>query len=195
VFTETGDRQGYHATFDGASVEAHRTTNPEGISHARIWAIEEEVPTNTPTLTITATATVTRTPTPTKTEEITPTWTPETPTQTNTPTGTLTQTDTPTVTATQSPSDTPTPTLTGTQPSPTPTDTQPIVTDTPQTTTTKTEKLPQTGAFEDLMKLMMSNYEVHLADENNPNDLYVIFKGPKESPYEEVLIVFKTKKN
>ncbi len=47
----------------------------------------------------------------------------------------------------------------------------------------------------DLMKLMMSNYEVHLADENNPNDLYVIFKGPKESPYEEVLIVFKTKKN
>lgn len=38
----------------------------------------------------------------------------------------------------------------------------------------------------DLMKLMMSNYDVHLTDENNPNDLYVIFKGPKESPYEGV---------
>lgn len=38
----------------------------------------------------------------------------------------------------------------------------------------------------DLMKLMMSNYEVLLADENNKNDFYVIFKGPKESPYEGV---------
>jgi hypothetical protein len=40
----------------------------------------------------------------------------------------------------------------------------------------------------DLMKLMMSNYEVNLADENNPNDLYVIFQGPKDSPYEGVRI-------
>ena len=40
----------------------------------------------------------------------------------------------------------------------------------------------------DLMKLMMSNYEVTLADENNPNDLYVIFDGPKESPYKGVNI-------
>jgi len=39
----------------------------------------------------------------------------------------------------------------------------------------------------DLMKLMMSNHEVNLADENNPNDLYVVFKGPKESPYEGVI--------
>lgn len=38
----------------------------------------------------------------------------------------------------------------------------------------------------DLMKLMMSNYEVSLADENNTNDLYVIFHGPKDSPYEGV---------
>lgn len=38
----------------------------------------------------------------------------------------------------------------------------------------------------DLMKLMMSNYEVTLADENNPNDLHVIFSGPKDSPYEDV---------
>jgi len=42
----------------------------------------------------------------------------------------------------------------------------------------------------DLMKLMMSNYDVHLTDENNPNDLYVIFKGPKESPYEGVKFNF-----
>ncbi len=38
----------------------------------------------------------------------------------------------------------------------------------------------------DLMKLMMSNYEVILADENNPSDLFVVFEGPKESPYENV---------
>lgn len=38
----------------------------------------------------------------------------------------------------------------------------------------------------DLMKLMMSNYDVHLTDENNTNDLHVIFKGPKDSPYEGV---------
>jgi ubiquitin-conjugating enzyme E2 H len=42
----------------------------------------------------------------------------------------------------------------------------------------------------DLMKLMMSNYEVNLADENNPNDLYVIFYGPKDSPYEGVRKIF-----
>jgi hypothetical protein len=39
----------------------------------------------------------------------------------------------------------------------------------------------------DLMKLMMSNYEVNLTEENNQNDFYVVFKGPKDSPYEEVL--------
>jgi ubiquitin-protein ligase len=38
----------------------------------------------------------------------------------------------------------------------------------------------------DLMKLMMSNYDVQLTDENNRNDLFVIFKGPKDSPYENV---------
>lgn len=40
------------------------------------------------------------------------------------------------------------------------------------------------------MKLMMSNYEVTLTDENNPNDLYIVFGGPKESPYEGVRIFF-----
>lgn len=38
----------------------------------------------------------------------------------------------------------------------------------------------------DVMKLLMSNYEVTITDENNHNDLYVIFHGPKESPYEGV---------
>jgi ubiquitin-conjugating enzyme E2 H len=38
----------------------------------------------------------------------------------------------------------------------------------------------------DVMKLMMSNYEVNLTDENNQNDFYVVFTGPKESPYEGV---------
>ena len=42
----------------------------------------------------------------------------------------------------------------------------------------------------DVMKLMMSNYEVILADENNPNDFYVIFEGPKDSPYEGVNLFF-----
>jgi ubiquitin-protein ligase len=38
----------------------------------------------------------------------------------------------------------------------------------------------------DLMKLMMSNYEVTLADEKNQNDLFIVFEGPKDSPYEGV---------
>jgi ubiquitin-protein ligase len=38
----------------------------------------------------------------------------------------------------------------------------------------------------DLMKLIMSNYEVKLADESNQNDFYVKLEGPKESPYEGV---------
>jgi hypothetical protein len=39
----------------------------------------------------------------------------------------------------------------------------------------------------DLMKLMMSNFEVTLTDENNQNDFNVIFQGPKESSYEGVI--------
>lgn len=42
----------------------------------------------------------------------------------------------------------------------------------------------------DLMKLLMSNYEVSIMDENNHNDLYVIFHGPKDSPYEGVSYSF-----
>ena len=38
----------------------------------------------------------------------------------------------------------------------------------------------------DVMKLLMSNYEVSLKDENNKNDMYVLFHGPKDSPYEGV---------
>ncbi len=40
----------------------------------------------------------------------------------------------------------------------------------------------------DVMKLMMSNYEVSLTDENNTNDLVVLFSGPKDSFYEGVRI-------
>jgi ubiquitin-conjugating enzyme E2 H len=40
----------------------------------------------------------------------------------------------------------------------------------------------------DLMKLIMSNYEVKLTEEGNQNDFYVKFVGPKESPYEGVKI-------
>lgn len=39
----------------------------------------------------------------------------------------------------------------------------------------------------DLMKLMMSNYEVSCMDESNPNDLLVIFRGPEDSCYEGVI--------
>jgi len=35
------------------------------------------------------------------------------------------------------------------------------------------------------MKLMMSNYDVTLTEENNSNDFYVVFHGPKDTPYEE----------
>jgi ubiquitin-protein ligase len=38
----------------------------------------------------------------------------------------------------------------------------------------------------DLMKLMMSNYEVTLASESKQNDFYVVFRGPVDSPYEGV---------
>jgi len=36
----------------------------------------------------------------------------------------------------------------------------------------------------DVMKLMMSDFEVSMGDGNNPNDFYVKFYGPKSSPYE-----------
>ena len=38
----------------------------------------------------------------------------------------------------------------------------------------------------DLMKLMMSNYDVTVTEESKPYDFYVTFKGPKESFYEGV---------
>ncbi len=38
----------------------------------------------------------------------------------------------------------------------------------------------------DLMKLMMSNYKVTVPDDKNPSDFYVLFEGPKDSPYEGV---------
>jgi len=36
----------------------------------------------------------------------------------------------------------------------------------------------------DVMKLMMSDFEVMMGDANSPRDFYVKFHGPKNSPYE-----------
>ncbi|KAJ0407781.1 hypothetical protein ATCC90586_003283 [Pythium insidiosum] len=36
----------------------------------------------------------------------------------------------------------------------------------------------------DVMKLMMSNYDVHMTDETRANDFHVKFHGPKDTPYE-----------
>ncbi len=38
----------------------------------------------------------------------------------------------------------------------------------------------------DVMKLLVSDYEVQTMDENRNNELLVKFLGPKESPYEGV---------
>jgi hypothetical protein len=38
----------------------------------------------------------------------------------------------------------------------------------------------------DLMKLIMSNYDVKMNEEGKQNDFFVSFNGPKESPYEGV---------
>jgi hypothetical protein len=42
----------------------------------------------------------------------------------------------------------------------------------------------------DLMKLMMSDYEVTIPEEEKKFDFYVKFKGPKDSAYEEVIFLF-----
>jgi ubiquitin-conjugating enzyme E2 H len=38
----------------------------------------------------------------------------------------------------------------------------------------------------DVMKLLVSDYDVNLTNENNSSDLVVDFNGPKDSPYEGV---------
>ena len=38
----------------------------------------------------------------------------------------------------------------------------------------------------DITKLLMSNYNVVLVDENNLKEFFVIFNGPKDSSYEGV---------
>ena len=45
-------------------------------------------------------------------------------------------------------------------------------------------KSKNTRKERDVMKLLMSNYEVTITDENNHNDFYVLFSGPSDSPYE-----------
>ena len=36
----------------------------------------------------------------------------------------------------------------------------------------------------DVHKLLVSEFDVKLANDNDTNELYVIFTGPKDSPYE-----------
>ena len=43
----------------------------------------------------------------------------------------------------------------------------------------------------DIMKLMMSNHEVALIDEEKKHDFHVIFHGPKDSHYEGVKFFIK----
>lgn len=38
----------------------------------------------------------------------------------------------------------------------------------------------------DIAKLLMSNYDVHVIESSKMKEVHVVFKGPKESPYEEV---------
>lgn len=42
----------------------------------------------------------------------------------------------------------------------------------------------------DIAKLLMSDFDVIIVNETKMNELYVILKGPKESPYEEVIPCF-----
>jgi hypothetical protein len=43
----------------------------------------------------------------------------------------------------------------------------------------------------DIAKLLMSNYDVLIADENKRNEIFVVFKGPSNSPYENVSLKIK----
>ena len=38
----------------------------------------------------------------------------------------------------------------------------------------------------DVSKLLLSQYDVLITDQEKRNELYVIFDGPKDSPYENV---------
>ena len=49
----------------------------------------------------------------------------------------------------------------------------------------KTQSIQNKRKDRDIMKLLMSNYEVSI-DDKNKNELYVKFHGPKNSPYEGV---------
>lgn len=50
-------------------------------------------------------------------------------------------------------------------------------------------KTPSTSSKrrdKDIAKLLMSNFDVLISDESKMNELYVVLKGPQDSPYEEV---------
>jgi ubiquitin-protein ligase len=41
----------------------------------------------------------------------------------------------------------------------------------------------------DVMKLLVSNYDVKVLDEKNNNDFLIKFSGPADSPYEGVRLI------
>ena len=43
----------------------------------------------------------------------------------------------------------------------------------------------------DVMKLLVSDYDVHLVNEANTSEFIVKFNGPKDSPYEGVSFIYK----
>ena len=42
----------------------------------------------------------------------------------------------------------------------------------------------------DVMKLLVSDYEVQQVNENSTCEFIIKFEGPKESPYEGVILIF-----
>ena len=43
----------------------------------------------------------------------------------------------------------------------------------------------------DLMRLLVSDYEVEVPNENNSSEFVVTFNGPKNSPYEGVSLILE----
>jgi len=42
----------------------------------------------------------------------------------------------------------------------------------------------------DINKLLLNNFSIHIPNEDSKNELYVLFNGPKDSPYENVSKLF-----
>ncbi len=42
----------------------------------------------------------------------------------------------------------------------------------------------------DINKLLLNNFSIHIPNEDSKKELYVLFHGPKDSPYEKVSNLF-----